>query len=96
MFDLGIMCFYRGFVFSYYYRYVIFFYETEDREVCNIFFIWEMLRFLLKGKYIILFNCLYYVFWLLNNCNEDFFVLLLKILFLKICNSVVIFYRISY
>lgn len=45
----GIMCPHRGSVFSYHHRHVTFPYETEDREACNIFFTWEMLRPLLKG-----------------------------------------------
>lgn len=45
----GIMCPHRGSVFSYHHRHVTFPYQTEDREACNIFFTWEMLRPLLKG-----------------------------------------------
>ena len=45
----GILCPHRGAVFSYTYRHEAFPYETDDRETCNIFFVWEMLRPLLKG-----------------------------------------------
>ena len=46
----GIQCPHRGAVFSYHSRHVLFPYEQGDREACNIFFVWEMLRPLLKGK----------------------------------------------
>lgn len=46
----GIQCPHRGAVFSYTWRHLAFPYEDDDREACNIFFVWEMLRPLLKGK----------------------------------------------
>jgi non-ribosomal peptide synthetase component F len=45
----GIMCPHRGAVFSYHHRHVTYPYEEEEREACNIFFVWEMLRPLMKG-----------------------------------------------
>ncbi|XP_069130390.1 uncharacterized protein [Argopecten irradians] len=45
----GIMCPHRGSVFSYHWRHLAFPYRPDDREACNIFFTWEMLRPLLKG-----------------------------------------------
>ncbi|XP_075266110.1 uncharacterized protein LOC142358577 isoform X2 [Convolutriloba macropyga] len=48
----GILCPHRGAVFSYNLRHVDYPYsdEVEEREACNVFFVWEMLRPLLKGK----------------------------------------------
>ena len=45
----GIQCPHRGAVFSYHARHVLFPYGEGEREACNIFFVWEMLRPLLKG-----------------------------------------------
>ncbi|XP_050415332.1 uncharacterized protein LOC126829469 isoform X1 [Patella vulgata] len=45
----GIMCPHRGAVFSYHWRHENYPYADDDREACNIFFTWEMLRPLLKG-----------------------------------------------
>lgn len=45
----GILCPQRGAVFSYHDRHVTYPYEEGDREACNIFFVWEMLRPLMKG-----------------------------------------------
>uniref|UniRef100_H2YWG8 Dehydrogenase/reductase SDR family member 11 n=1 Tax=Ciona savignyi TaxID=51511 RepID=H2YWG8_CIOSA len=45
----GIMCPHRGAVFSYTWRHLICPFETGDRVACNVFFVWEMLRPLLKG-----------------------------------------------
>ena len=47
----GILCPHRGAVFSYNLRHVDYPYsdEVEEREACNVFFVWEMLRPLLKG-----------------------------------------------
>ncbi|XP_065204923.1 uncharacterized protein LOC135834874 [Planococcus citri] len=45
----GIQCPHRGAVFSYTWRHLAFPYDEDDREACNIFFVWEMLRPLLKG-----------------------------------------------
>lgn len=45
----GIMCPQRGAVFSYHHRHVTYPYGDNEREACNIFFVWEMLRPLLKG-----------------------------------------------
>ncbi|XP_035825631.1 linear gramicidin synthase subunit D [Aplysia californica] len=45
----GIMCPQRGAVFSYFHRHITYPYVEDDREACNIFFVWEMLRPLLKG-----------------------------------------------
>eukprot|EP00300_Choanocystis_sp_HF-7_P017701 c19805_g1_i3.p1 GENE.c19805_g1_i3~~c19805_g1_i3.p1 ORF type:complete len:996 (+),score=223.78 c19805_g1_i3:677-3664(+) len=45
----GIACPHRGAVHSYYYRYVNFPYDEGEREACNVFFVWEVLRPLLRG-----------------------------------------------
>lgn len=45
----GIQCPHRGAVFSYYWRHVAYPYGEDEREACNIFFVWEMLRPLLRG-----------------------------------------------
>ncbi|CAL1531382.1 unnamed protein product [Lymnaea stagnalis] len=45
----GITCPQRGAVYSYHHRHTHFPYEEEEREACNIFFVWEMLRPLMKG-----------------------------------------------
>lgn len=47
----GIQCPHRGAVFSYTWRHLAFPYDEDDREACNVFFVWEMLRPLLKGRY---------------------------------------------
>lgn len=39
----------RGAVFSYAWRHDAYPYEDGEQEACNIFFIWEMLRPLLRG-----------------------------------------------
>ncbi|KAK7495228.1 hypothetical protein BaRGS_00013410, partial [Batillaria attramentaria] len=46
----GIQCPHRGAVFSYHARHKYFPYGENEREACNIFFVWEMMRPLLKGK----------------------------------------------
>lgn len=45
----GIQCPHRGAVYSYVWRHLAFPYDDDDREACNVFFVWEMLRPLLKG-----------------------------------------------
>nr|XP_018914858.1 PREDICTED: uncharacterized protein LOC109042518 [Bemisia tabaci] len=45
----GIQCPHRGAVFSYYWRHLAHPYEDNEREACNIFFVWEMFRPLCKG-----------------------------------------------
>ncbi|PSN49701.1 hypothetical protein C0J52_05337 [Blattella germanica] len=45
----GIQCPHRGAVFSYYWRHVAYPYGEDEREACNVFFVWEMLRPLMKG-----------------------------------------------
>nr|CAD7594039.1 unnamed protein product [Timema genevievae] len=45
----GIQCPHRGAVFSYHWRHSAYPYQPGDREACNVFFVWEMLRPLLKG-----------------------------------------------
>ncbi|VVC31784.1 Hypothetical protein CINCED_3A002626 [Cinara cedri] len=45
----GILCPHRGAVYSFTWRHKAFPYENDDREACNVFFIWEMIRPLLKG-----------------------------------------------
>ncbi|XP_059147349.1 uncharacterized protein LOC131935076 [Physella acuta] len=45
----GITCPQRGAVYSYHHRHTYFPYSEGDREACNIFFVWEMLRPLMKG-----------------------------------------------
>ncbi|WAQ97992.1 LGRD-like protein [Mya arenaria] len=45
----GIRCPHRGAVFSYTARHVFYPYGEEEREACNVFFVWEMLRPLIKG-----------------------------------------------
>lgn len=48
-FQKGIQCPHRGAVYSYTWRHLAFPYDEDDREACNVFFVWEMLRPLLKG-----------------------------------------------
>ncbi|KAK3605427.1 hypothetical protein CHS0354_007509 [Potamilus streckersoni] len=43
------MCPHRGAVFSYHSRHVLYPYTDTDREACNVFYVWEMLRPLMKG-----------------------------------------------
>ncbi|XP_066999059.2 uncharacterized protein [Anabrus simplex] len=45
----GIQCPHRGAVFSYHWRHVAHPYQPDEREACNVFFVWEMLRPLIKG-----------------------------------------------
>ncbi|KAK6976349.1 linear gramicidin synthase subunit D [Biomphalaria glabrata] len=46
----GITCPQRGAVYSYHHRHTHFPYQdNQEREACNIFFVWEMLRPLMKG-----------------------------------------------
>lgn len=45
----GIMCPHKGAVLSYKWRHENYPYGDDEREACNIFFVWEMLRPLLKG-----------------------------------------------
>ncbi|XP_060585455.1 uncharacterized protein LOC132741329, partial [Ruditapes philippinarum] len=45
----GIKCPHRGAVFSYHARHVYYPYIENEREACNVFFVWELLRPLLKG-----------------------------------------------
>lgn len=45
----GIVCPHRGAVHAYKWRHKAYPYGDNEREACNIFFVWEMLRPLLKG-----------------------------------------------
>ncbi len=45
----GILCPHRGAVNSYYWRYRHTPYQFGDREACNVFFVWEVIRPLLQG-----------------------------------------------
>ncbi len=45
----GMICPHRGAVNSYYWRYVHHPYEAGEREACNVFFVWEVIRPLLQG-----------------------------------------------
>ena len=45
----GIICPHRGAVNSYYWRYVHHPYQDGEREACNVFFVWEVIRPLLQG-----------------------------------------------
>ena len=45
----GILCPHRSAVNSYWWRYTHLPYGEEEREACNVFFVWEVLRPLLKG-----------------------------------------------
>ncbi len=45
----GMICPHRGAVNSYYWRYVNHPYEAGEREACNVFFVWEVIRPLLQG-----------------------------------------------
>ncbi|XP_022103047.1 uncharacterized protein LOC110985905 isoform X2 [Acanthaster planci] len=45
----GIMCVHRAAVFSYHWRHINYPFQPGDRIACNVFFVWEMLRPLLKG-----------------------------------------------
>ncbi len=47
----GIQCPHRGAVFSYHHRHITYPYGENEREACNVFFVWEMLRPLLQGKF---------------------------------------------
>ena len=46
----GIVCPHRGAVNSYYWRYTYYPYQDDEREACNVFFVWEVIRPLLQGK----------------------------------------------
>lgn len=46
----AILCPHRGAVNSYWWRYVHLPYGTEEREACNVFLVWEVLRPLLQGR----------------------------------------------
>jgi surfactin synthase thioesterase subunit len=46
----GILCPHRGAVNSYYWRYTHYPYQEDEREACNVFFVWEVIRPLLQGK----------------------------------------------
>ena len=46
----GIMCPHRGAVFSYNWRHQNYPFQEGDRVACNVFFVWEMYRPLLKGE----------------------------------------------
>ena len=45
----GILCPHRGAVNSYVWRYRRYPYQAEEREACNVFFVWEVMRPLLQG-----------------------------------------------
>jgi amino acid adenylation domain-containing protein len=45
----GILCPHRGAVNSYAWRYAYYPYEPGEREACNVFFVWEVMRPLLQG-----------------------------------------------
>ncbi|KAL4230934.1 hypothetical protein ACF0H5_011308 [Mactra antiquata] len=45
----GIKCPHRGAVFSYHSRHTFYPYDPDEREACNVFFVWELLRPLIKG-----------------------------------------------
>lgn len=49
---IGIQCPHRGAVYSFTWRHKAYPYTHDDRDACNVFFIWEMLRPLLKGDYL--------------------------------------------
>lgn len=44
------MCPHKGAILSYKWRHENYPYAADEREACNIFFVWEMLRPLLKGE----------------------------------------------
>lgn len=46
----GILCPHRGAVNSYWWRFVHLPYGDAEREACNVFFVWEVLRPLLQGR----------------------------------------------
>lgn len=46
----GIVCPHRGAVNSYWWRFRHLSYEAGEREACNVFFVWEVLRPLLQGR----------------------------------------------
>lgn len=46
----GIVCPHQGAVNSYWWRFVHLPYGNHEREACNVFFIWEVLRPLLRGR----------------------------------------------
>lgn len=45
----GILAPHRGAVNSYYWRYRYYPYQPEEREACNVFFVWEVIRAILQG-----------------------------------------------
>ncbi|XP_006818170.1 uncharacterized protein LOC102809176, partial [Saccoglossus kowalevskii] len=57
----GIMCPHRGAVYSYHWRHTNYPFQSDERVACNVFFVWEMLRSILKGipMYIIPDNVIY-------------------------------------
>ena len=46
----GILCPHRGAVNSYYWRYYHYPYEEGEREACNVFLVWEVIRAILQGR----------------------------------------------
>ncbi|VIO90960.1 oxidoreductase, short chain dehydrogenase/reductase family protein [Brugia malayi] len=57
----GIECPHRGAAFSYEYRFVKYPYVENEREACNVFFVWELFRPILQGveMYVIPDNVIY-------------------------------------
>ncbi|CAG9534692.1 unnamed protein product [Cercopithifilaria johnstoni] len=57
----GIECPHRGAAFSYQYRFVEYPYVENEREACNVFFVWELFRPILQGveMYVIPDNIIY-------------------------------------
>lgn len=49
--SLGIECPHRGAAFSYEHRFVKYPYVENEREACNVFFVWELFRPILQGLY---------------------------------------------
>jgi len=62
----GIQCPHRGAVYSFTWRHKAYPYVADDREACNVFFIWEMIRPLLKGKYTFILTKYYRLVVLIN------------------------------
>ncbi len=46
----GIVCPHRGAVNSYFWRYTHYPYQEDEREACNVFLVWEVIRPVLQGK----------------------------------------------
>lgn len=69
----GIICPHKGAVNSYWWRYTHYPYEKEEREACNVFFVWEAIRSILQGYpcYVIPDEVIYDPFQLVDFLSEN-------------------------